>query len=885
MSCRTSRYGSAFTSLALQTSGLSEPQVLSSYHELRATGTAYSIPAPTPEEWESYLGDIIAVVEDSDNMSEARRTSILARLEQSRDELPDGGSWYALQRIRGRTDFYASHIDEHIFQHALTLGTTFDEAQETFASYIEQVGRGRSLQPPAGYEDIDEARSLIAPPHMQTRVALARLGEDIEIARGLRPVTDLNRVYGGRVYEEPETVTDSAGNTAPARRIVLETLEAEHHPFIAAVGYDREDGRLEVRLRDPEGETGAVEAYHSVPEDVWDQMRNETTSSMYGVFVRDVQGNDEYRYITQDAADAAAGPLRCTDCGQFTSGGHSCPVAVPEGMSTAAVSMLRSLLDPTVVDEDEMPVAYEGVVEEVAEDARTVDEDRPEAVFALDLGLENRNIPRERGLRPGEHPHFSDQLRGPGLTATRQAARDQPVLFSTTYRGSRWSANHEPLPYGGFMVTQVAELYRRPDGEWDTRFDNVECSCRIFRENRTCPHVRFSQQRILDRYIPVAERPIIPLSPAEIAEAQRRAEEALSHDWTRQEVYQQALRARWEDGAGEAVSYSDDYAAFEEACAEGARRRRAREPFTDYRTENVLGGAFTRESGEGFGVEIEFDFSNQANRSALSRIAAELNEAGLTSSSEVGRYHASRNRGYTDQHEGGWSIEEDATVAAEIVSPIMYDEPKTWENLAKVCEIVKRHGGVPSVRTGAHVHVSSPHTTVQTGSELIRMVNQHEDVLYRMSARPGNQHRHLSWCGPQEPVPSGGYQDVYDMQDYTASHSLSVNMQSVAGRSSDHVEFRMWDGSLDPVVMPHQIKMSCAMMGAAVRNGSQDLAEVPREPYGSHFRRGENPGAEISAEEDTATARNLIDTIFSREEDKVDAARLFGVTQWMKPGF
>src|SRR5690625_7003818 len=87
----------------------------------------------------------------------------------------------------------------------------------------------------------------------------------------------------------------------------------------------------------------------------------------------------------------------------------------------------------------------------------------------------------------------------------------------------------------------------------------------------------------------------------------------------------------------------------------------------------------------------------------MDAIGRDLYEPGLTRTTYQQHYHA--NAASSDPYTS-WTLESDCTVDGEIVSPILHDTPEDWEQIEKVCDIVKRHGGKASTRTGGHVHMS-----------------------------------------------------------------------------------------------------------------------------------------------------------------------------------
>ncbi|MFJ6438219.1 amidoligase family protein [Streptomyces sp. NPDC091416] len=349
---------------------------------------------------------------------------------------------------------------------------------------------------------------------------------------------------------------------------------------------------------------------------------------------------------------------------------------------------------------------------------------------------------------------------------------------------------------------------------------------------------------------------------------------------------QEAAREQWPP---DNVSYTDDFDAFQRDY-EAARDRAARgEQVVPYMMENATGGLGAREGGRGFGVEIEFDIEPGVDRQrAIQSIARELRDAGLSRTARQYDYHSQQNAGYTDEPDA-WRLESDCTVAGELVSPILYDEPQTWQNLATACEIIERNGGRASFGTGGHVHVGMHDFDhdVANHTRLMQTYKAHEDVLYRLAQNPaseGNQHRGTRWCNPN-PVPSEGYSSISEI---SARHGQAVNLYgAMRGGQSAHGEFRLWDGSLNPSVIQTQVKLSLGMAAAAVR---QDAAPSGRRmELGSHRdqRQVNQLGQRRRLGGDawrmtTANFRNMVDSLFQRPEDKAQATALFHETRWQR---
>ncbi|MFC5148977.1 amidoligase family protein [Streptomyces aureoversilis] len=438
---------------------------------------------------------------------------------------------------------------------------------------------------------------------------------------------------------------------------------------------------------------------------------------------------------------------------------------------------------------------------------------------------------------------------------------------------------------GFFPLDGEVRVSRDTDGRLAVAPGDVRCGLQEPHqrdEDGLCEHQRMVGQLVQDRLNAPSSTVTDRLAAQEVLD-----EVAAEHAASVAE--QERLRA--EHAAQPAArSYSEDFDAFQEAYDQAQARRRAGEPPVPYLTENATGGLGAREGGRAFGLELEFDFPPSMDYAQRQRaqqaIAREMHEAGIAPDPHIHGWHASARAGYTDDA-NAWRVEHDSTVAGEIVSPILYDEPQTWNNLARVCEIIRRNGGVASARTGGHVHVSVPDYdhTVENHNRLLGTVGAYEDVLYRLAQNPARrQHRGLRWCRPNR-EPSAPYTSVAAVRNANNSHGIGLNFQSVDGRSSDHAEFRMWDGSLEPGVIQAQVNVSLGLANAALREAGT-APPPPREPVGSQRAALERDGLSrrrLSGErwqQSTASFRSMVDRIFPREENRAQAAALFAATRW-----
>lgn len=302
----------------------------------------------------------------------------------------------------------------------------------------------------------------------------------------------------------------------------------------------------------------------------------------------------------------------------------------------------------------------------------------------------------------------------------------------------------------------------------------------------------------------------------------------------------------------------------------------------EYQYENVLGG-----SENTFGIEIEFTGAD------LNTVARELHAAGLVPSSTYNRYHDSRVQGM-------WAIEKDGSVSSgdiggEVISPVLRDTPETWQQLEKVCEIVRRNGGRVDMRCGGHVHVGADPLDERTWRwmRLARLVGGFEDVLYRVAAggESGGGHRgegdgfHYS-----APMPSAADRFFRDrrvdpqnlISELSPNRYYGLNMKNVGQGNKNTVEFRHFNGSLDPKQIQANVKVANALVHAAQglrknRASTRERAQlIPDRPsrLGESNRRADNDGHD--------QVRKFVDTIFNNAKDKAAALWLYATSRWQR---
>ena len=332
-----------------------------------------------------------------------------------------------------------------------------------------------------------------------------------------------------------------------------------------------------------------------------------------------------------------------------------------------------------------------------------------------------------------------------------------------------------------------------------------------------------------------------------------------------QRLWEEFLRAQ-----GQAVPESDRSLVANDELHERLMELAASAAGHQYERENVIG-----DRNQTFGIEIEFDGANPT------AVARAMYDAGLASSPRQESYH-SRHR-----QPGMWTVETDATVSGEVVSPVLRDTAETWDQLERVCSILRDHGARVTTSTGGHVHVGVDSSGLDHDVNRFRRVASTcawaEDLLYRLAAGTGpdgRRHRGVSnryqWCGPMR---SGDFENAQDLGDLAyrvgASHGVGLNYQNITGGRRT-VEYRYFDSSLDPARLQANIKLACWITRRA---GELPDSAIPRD----RVRLGSNRDA-TDQRQGERLLRRFADLIFVRPQDRLRLYWLFQRSAWQPAG-
>ncbi|MDN5802997.1 MAG: amidoligase family protein [Microlunatus sp.] len=285
-----------------------------------------------------------------------------------------------------------------------------------------------------------------------------------------------------------------------------------------------------------------------------------------------------------------------------------------------------------------------------------------------------------------------------------------------------------------------------------------------------------------------------------------------------------------------------------------------------FMTENACDGlaADTR-----FGVELEFNGDSHGTRGD---VADRLSTAGLIRRASYNGYHSAAARGYPA---GEYSLENDGSVSygGELVTCIESDHPDSWNRIQRACQAI-RDGGGTTHYAGSHTNISSDGFDPEHGWRLAHLVRAHEDDLLRMGRTPNSRRERGYNARLRHPGPA--WDQTYSYGHIGMHRTSMVNFTRAFSRSSPRIEFRFPDASHDPGVIQGQVKL-CAALTNYVR--AHEVTPDEHRPAGTAHSEGWTNRLMNSSPDEwtrrTQGVRWLIDTLFTREQDRVQQAILW----------
>lgn len=376
---------------------------------------------------------------------------------------------------------------------------------------------------------------------------------------------------------------------------------------------------------------------------------------------------------------------------------------------------------------------------------------------------------------------------------------------------------------------------------YDVRYgENPSCDCPDFRVRHAgatgycCRHILGARS---------AAR--MDVSEEDIAAAQARVPLTNRAAFDASQAAQEMATQRAEESSIPAQPLGEHEVTLENDETFSALLERAQREDFPYEYENVLGG-----SDNTFGVEIEFVGGDRR------AIARELHQRGLIPETRQTGYHSVRTPGM-------WSFETDGSVDGEIVSPVFRDTPEAWRQIEEVCQVIRNHGGRVNAQCGGHVHIGRvplDHDNIRF-QNLVNLCRSNEDLIYRIASggESEGQHRGTHYARP-----------------LARDTNISTHYTAVNNGHSQTIEFRYFNGTLEPKQIQTNVRLAHGLVRAAGQmRERQEASSLGNVPWGSVNRQRAN------VENQTHSAvRQFLDRIFTRANDKLSVLWLYATSRW-----
>jgi len=693
-----------------------------------------------------------------------------------------------------------------------------------------------------------------------------------------------------RTPAAPSDAPTSVELRAPPRIITKYTAvqmpaTSEDATTVTGIGYDSESRRLELRL-----DTGLILAYRNVGPDVhrallvcagaidapdWQRAQTYWTPER-------VRSRPAYQYRNLDEADSAGQRRRCAVCGQFTGGEHICrgrpDIASPWQLPAVIRDGDAQTLTVKSPSPDGAPMVVRSYpLHQVADDLAAA----PYGLLEVPVRAIVPNDVNNSGL-----DNMSDLYKARLSGRLLVSLVDEQVSVDPTdlrcdcnpYHAHR-DCRHLREVAGGMRAALSEQLPGRRD-RWSTRLSAVvpdepgaavPADLSTFRYSDDpalfAQDVNAALSRDADAVVPFHDGSDGPVmygfgSGRKFGVELEYTLHSYPSAWGDEPVDEHLGEAGWEE------QETDEFGDYDEDVLkpDGAERTVSRYGWhTQTRTVLTFDG----------------DSDPDMTKVVPARIAAAMYASDLTSDDTIGGHGDTGAYGYSNQPWGGWTLENDPTVHGEVISPILSDTLDSWRSLRMACRHITDHGGGASAETGSHVTVSAVDfvDSPDKVNRLIGVLRHYQRDLYLMGdAGHGRESReNQGYARPFTDPPPLGFLNVDEIQETRGRYSM-VNLTHIPSDTefresadSARIEFRWWDGSMEPGRIQAQIKVSAALLdhvsaGGATNatNGDEDDDE-PAHP-------NHDPEGFVR---DTKKVRVLIDTLFHRDRDKQQAAALW----------
>lgn len=228
-------------------------------------------------------------------------------------------------------------------------------------------------------------------------------------------------------------------------------------------------------------------------------------------------------------------------------------------------------------------------------------------------------------------------------------------------------------------------------------------------------------------------------------------------------------------------------------------------------------------------MNYEMEYRNSLNLPEKMTFGCEIEVENITKKPEF------------DNNLSKWIVKPDITLekGCEVTSPIMCDEKKWWNDLRKVCSILKNQKRINFINSGGHVHVGAHILKYDYVSLLkfLKMIINYENILFHFSAgidtavrREGGTYAKPIASKLLNIVPyDDGYtynsliNELKRMGRFLSVNFLNVKLQGVNNSDRNTIEFRMPNGTVEEVIWQNNINAFCKMLFVATTEIDENI--------------------------------------------------------------
>lgn len=412
----------------------------------------------------------------------------------------------------------------------------------------------------------------------------------------------------------------------------------------------------------------------------------------------------------------------------------------------------------------------------------------------------------------------------------------------------------------------IARVSSASGNEYIVDYENETCDC---------PHHRFTEARC--RHMDAVDQ-AMGIARERVAQ-QYNVQESLTNI---DNIAEQNRNEMQIDQIDDGYFYTDNMDEFESKLRNGVD--------VPYEYDNVLNGQDIT-----FGIELEFTGGDH------NAIARDLYNQGIVSDPYRLGY-GSGNRDRTSDS-SKWHIERDCSIVdsndrgGEIVSPVLKDTPETWRNIEKICEVAKRHGARINQKCGGHVHIGMEplDTAKQRWKRFFKIMTGYEECVFRAAGgdrgiiRGGYEHYSMPFSRRAESGISevrGSFNTESDVRNMvnrvTDTRYYGINLTNIrnVGRANT-VEFRYFNGSLNPKQIQANVKLASGIMMAARKSRTRDIQSIGYEVSENFKRRGNMVNNyDQTDRRSSKKIAEFLDIAFTRKSDKDALLNVFSKTRW-----